>query len=920
MRKTPLGYPVLSSDLHERIFGKQKPAAMSRLAQQKAENLLKEFAIPTPVDYPEHLYDGPLPLPELKGSNLSEHFEAIARDQVGVYRDLGNEFAKCKLAEIPPKEALVFKPGWVRYTKVRGKWKTETVPYPLEKAFTFDTETYVHEGAFPIIGTALSAKAAYIWLASELIDPSIPKESWDQHSLIPIGEGRFVAGHNISYDRVRAREGYSLDRTKPENFYFDTLSAHIGVSGLAAGQRWLYVLAGKDPEDLTPEEKRKLRYAPKWLDEGSTNSLVATYNFHVYEVRKFFGDEVQPLGAGDKAVRDIFVKATHLSQIRQMLTEAVDYAIKDAFYTAELFQALWPKYIDATPSLVALCGHYHLNGSIVPLVPEWEHWIQNVEKVFAEHNAEMTKLCQDLVWQYYDEWREYYFVEPGMAESWVAKDPWLSQLNWEVKTEKGKYAHVPNWVRPFIKDPDEHIGVKSDLSHILLKLTWEGSPMVNTKDMGWCFHNEEGELTKIPHPKGTGANVGGVLSKDFVDDMKVGRLNSDLPEAKRALEIANAVSYWTSVRKRVMDRIFIPTSNPHGEDALVTLPEILCHGTVTRRTVESLMVTMCSTKNWRIGTELKSRVQAPDGWKIVGADFDGQEMQIASIYSDKWEGGHVGCSPFGYNVLSGSKEAGTDPHSALAKLAGVDRDTAKIAGFSILYGAGVRAVQTYIRRKYPEKSPTEVKNFAYKMLEGKKGKLRNGLYEGGSDSGCFNYMEEIAMRSRVPTLPCLGTKISTAMRPAAVGDDFRTGRVNWTIQSSGAEILSIMLTAVHWLAAEYKIPARFVLSIHDEIWFQTPEKYAEQFAVLFQIAHMYTWSLFHSAVEIPDLPLSRAYFSSVAIDDRLRKSPKESTVTLSNPGGTNEPQGVEYSMMELSKIGAVDKLTKRYKAIQNGVI
>jgi DNA polymerase gamma 1 len=429
--------------------------------------------------------------------------------------------------------------------------------------------------------------------------------------------------------------------------------------------------------------------------------------------------------------------------------------------------------------------------------------------------------------------------------------------------------------------------------------------------MGW---------KKVPHPKGTGENVGGVLSKDFVQDMEVGRLSSRLPEAKRALEISNATSYWTSVRKRVMDRIFLPVANPHGEDALVTLPEILCHGTVTRRTVESLMVTMCSTKNWRIGTELKTRVQAPDGWKIVGADFDGQEMQIASIYSDKWEGGHVGCSPFGYNVLSGSKEAGTDPHSALAKLAGVDRDTAKIAGFAVLYGAGVRAVQTYIRRKYPEKSPTEVKNFAYRILEGKKGKLNNGLYEGGSDSGCFNYMEEIAMRSRIPTLPCLGTKISTAMRPSAVGDDFKTSRVNWTIQSSGAEILAIFLTTVHWLAEEYKIPARFILSIHDEVWFMTPERYAEQFAVLFQIAHMYTWSLFHSAVGIPELPLSRAYFSSVAVDERLRKSPREKTVSPSNPRGEKEPSGTEYSMQELSEAGFIDKLKTRYEAIHKGLI
>ena len=920
MRFTELGYPVVDEKIHNRIFGIETPKPMSRLAKQKATGLLNQFEIATPVDYPEHLYDGPLPLPNLKGEELREHFENIAGKQVGRYRKLAQEFAIAPLPELPPKLNLVFEPGWHRYEKVGKKWKVEKVPYPLEEAFTFDTETFVHAGAFPIIGTALSAKAVYVWLASELVDPTLPEDEWDQYELIPIGEGRFVAGHNISYDRVRAREAYSLERTIPENFYFDTLSAHIGVSGLASGQRWLYVLAGKNPEDLTPGEKRKLRYAPKWLDEGSTNSLVAAYNFHVYEVRKFFGDDVQPLGAGDKALREIFVKATHLSQIHAMLTEAVDYAIKDAYYTAELFQALWPKYLDATPSLVALCGHYHLNGSIVPLVPDWEDWIWNVERTFEKHNDEMTQICKDLVWSNYEEWREHYFAEPGMAEAWVAKDPWLSQLDWEVKAIKGKYAHIPNWIRPFIKDPDEKIGVKSNLSHLLLKLKWEGSPMYLTKTEGWKYYDEEGHAQKIPHPKGTSANVGGVLSKDFVEDMAVGRLSSDLPEAKRALEIANAVSYWTSVRKRVMDRIFLPAPNSHGTDSLVTVPEILCHGTVTRRTVESLMVTMCSTKSWRIGTELKSRVQAPEGWKIVGADFDGQEMQIAAIYSDKWEGGHVGCSPFGYNVLSGSKEAGTDPHSALAKLAGVDRDTAKIAGFAILYGAGVRAVQTYIRRKYPEKSPTQVKNFAYKMLEGKKGRSRNGLYEGGSDSGCFNYMEEIAMRSRIPQLPCLGTKISTAMRPAAVGDDFKTGRVNWTIQSSGAEILSIMLTAVHWLADEYKIPCRFVLSIHDEIWFMTPNRYAEQFAVLFQIAHMYTWSLFHSAVGIPDLPLSRAYFSSVAIDNRLRKSPNEKTVTLSNPGGETEEFGQEFSMMELSERGAIDKLKVRYEAIQKGII
>jgi DNA polymerase gamma 1 len=427
-------------------------------------------------------------------------------------------------------------------------------------------------------------------------------------------------------------------------------------------------------------------------------------------------------------------------------------------------------------------------------------------------------------------------------------------------------------------------------------------------------------MEKLPHPKGQDDNVGGVLSKDFVDHMVVGRLSSDLPEAKRALEIANSISYWTSVRKRVMERIYITVSNPHGQDASLTLPNILCHGTVTRRTVEPLMATMCSTKSWRMGTELKTRVQAPDGWKIVGADFDAQELNIAGVYSDKWEGGQTGGSPLGYSVLSGSKEASTDPHSALAKICGVDRDTAKIVGFAILYGCGIRGAQNYIRRKYPGIGVDEARQMAKMLIEKKKGTSQGGLYTGGSDSGAFNMMEEIAMRSRLPQLPCLGTKISTAMRPSAVGTDFKTGRVNWTIQASGAEILSIILTAVHWLADEYKIPCRFVLSIHDEVWFQTPEKYAEQFAVLFQIAHVYTWALFQSQVGIPELPLSRAFFSSVAIDDRLRKSPNEKTTTISHLDGGKEPAGVEYSMQQLSEIGAVDKLTTRYNAIQKGLI
>ena len=134
-----------------------------------------------------------------------------------------------------------------------------------------------------------------------------------------------------------------------------------------------------------------------------------------------------------------------------------------------------------------------------------------------------------------------------------------------------------------------------------MRLEWEGSPVGYTRDTGFTLTTDkDGRTKRIPHPKGTNDNVGILLSKDFVPDMEAGRLTSSLPEAARALEIANATSYWTSVRKRVMDRIFMSVDNPHGEDCMVSMPEIIAHGTVTRRTVEPLMVTMCSTKPHRM--------------------------------------------------------------------------------------------------------------------------------------------------------------------------------------------------------------------------------------------------------------------------------------------------------------------------------
>jgi DNA polymerase gamma 1 len=250
------------------------------------------------------------------------------------------------------------------------------------------------------------------------------------------------------------------------------------------------------------------------------------------------------------------------------------------------------------------------------------------------------------------------------------------------------------------------------------------------------------------------------------------------------------------------------------------------------------------------------------------------------------------------------------------------RDLGKVINFSALYGSGAKGLATFIQKEFPEKEFRELMVMANRAISSKKGKKDRKIdqYVGGTDSGAFNMMESIALHQKVPALPCLGTKITTALRPAVVGNDFVPGRLNWAIQATGAEILSITLVAMHWLCHEHKIPIRFVISIHDEVWFMTPEQYAEQAAGLFQICHLYVWSLFNHRLDMNDLALNNAFFSGVAVDDRIRKSADECTVTPSNPSGSEEPPGKEWTAADLEEAGIFKKLGTRLKMVQDGLI
>ena len=587
METNPLGYPVLNKKNAKKIFGNLKPKNFDPWGIENAKRNLKKFGIPVPV-YSEEVWEGDLPVPPLKGEDIFSHFDNVANEQVGRFIKYGDELKSNRVQvdfnllyhnNISPSfktfvDTLLdhVKGGvWLRAEPVvieDGEvfLFLDHVDTPTEPGFIFDTETFVKYKNYPIIGTACSHKAIYLWIASELLDPSLPKEQWDQFNFINVGTDNFIVAHNAAFDRTRTQAAYQLNKLGPDNFWFDTQSAHIAVSGLASGQRWLYALNGKDPSLLSAAEKRKLRYKPEWLGEGSTNSLVEVYNFHVAQPKFLLNPDTKFLGDEDKETRDIFVLSETLQEIKDQLYVAVEYAIKDSLYTHELFQVLWGNYKETTPSKIAFVGHYHLGASKVPLVPDWEEWKEEAEKVWESRNQQMEDNVKAIAKKEFEKWQksvldekagvvkyihsdypkfmpllfgfktmeeqiefveEYAHIDKFIRNflnkkgEWTFKwvkgsnkfkrpdldkhilkwlellgfdwhpkttkmiddDSWMRQLDWKFTTT-GTYAYKPNWYRKF---QEKTVSTKNRTAHLLLRLKWDGKPILFTKDKGWCY-------------------------------------------------------------------------------------------------------------------------------------------------------------------------------------------------------------------------------------------------------------------------------------------------------------------------------------------------------------------------------------------------------------------------------------------------
>ena len=797
---------------------------------------------------------------------------------------------------------------------------------------TFDTEVMWRESSYAVMACAAGPTAWYAWLSPWLLEES----TTGQH-LIPLGDSsteRIVVGHNIGYDRARIAEEY--DTRQSRNFFLDTMSLHVAVNGMCSRQRptWMKHKKNRDMRDKITSESNSMELVALlenkmlteeeeelWVGRSSVNSLRDVAKFHCNVTI-------------DKAQRDSFGELDRAG-IQGKLEELLDYCAADVSITHRVYKKVFPAFLEVCPHPVSFGALRHLSSVILPVDRSWKSYIQDAEATYNRLSNDVEKRLQDLANA---------ALESKDDPEYYNQDHWLRQLDWSgqtIKMVKGKKKGdpprpaarqkkpgMPQWYKDLFATSsaeDVSLTVRTRIAPLLLRLSWDGHPLVWSDKYGWTFKvpgsfasaYDDKPVTKcdmtdeknpalrddyghryfkLPHKDGPQARCASPLAKGYLQYFESGVLSSEYSYAKEALEMNASCSYWISARDRIRSQmavyqdetVGVRQSEP-GRGLGYILPQVIPMGTITRRAVENTWLTASNAKPNRVGSELKSMIRAPPGYCFVGADVDSQELWIASLVGDAQFQLHGG-NAIGFMTLEGTKAAGTDLHSKTAKILGISRNDAKVFNYGRIYGAGLKFASTLLRQFNPnlsEKQTNEIASRLYKETKGAK-TLRKALsghsfWRGGTESLVFNRLEEFAEQER-PRTPVLGAGITEAlMRRFINKGGFMTSRINWAIQSSGVDYLHLLIISMDYLIRRFNIDARLAITVHDEIRYManTEDKYRTAMAL--QVANVWTRAMFSQQMGINDLPQSCAYFSAVDIDHVLRKEVDMDCVTPSHP-------------------------------------
>ncbi|CCX11547.1 Similar to DNA polymerase gamma, mitochondrial; acc. no. Q9Y767 [Pyronema omphalodes CBS 100304] len=961
-RRNEIGVQQLPAYVRNQLFKSDPPKADEELLKLAERHLAQHELLGKISDKsPPIAFD----LPPLRGQTLDEHFNRLGQEAADPYLSIATKFAAATLPDRPHE--WIRRPGWTKY--VHGEDPVE-VEYPDEEMLVFDVEVLYKESPFAIMACAASPKAWYAWLSPWLLGES---ES-DRH-LIPLGDPnkpRIVAGHNIGYDRARIKDEYNLTQTK--NFFIDTMSLHVAVNGMCSQQRptWLKHAKRKAAREMAENEGTSqeltelLQFSQMdeeedlWVGRSSINSLRDVAKFHCNITI-------------DKAVRDYFGTLDR-EGIMEKLDMLLNYCAADVAVSHKVYRAILPKFLhDVCPHPVSFAALRHLSSVILPVNETWNDYINTAEKTYQDLSEGVSQRLKELVnkalescgLHAYDPEKSQ--VPPEANDSW-RDDPFLRQLDWEItpvrmtkETKKApsrpvanqKLPGYPKWYKDLYPKSSGpmNLTVRTRIAPLLLRLCWDGKPLIWSEKHGWVFRVEPDEAKnyegtpvvrvdmseeekdfslrddtwhcyyKIPHKDGPQARCTAPLAKSYMQYFESGILSSEYPLAKEALDMNAQCSYWISARERIRSQMVIYEKDaklgltaPEGKPRLgVILPQLIPMGTITRRAVESTWLTASNAKKNRVGSELKAMVKAPEGYVLVGADVDSEELWIASLVGDAQFKLH-GAGALGFMTLEGTKNAGTDLHSKTANILGISRNNAKVFNYGRIYGAGVKFASTLLRQFNPkinEQDSIRTAEDLYRHTKGAKHQFRKmkdvkdfparTFWYGGTESLVFNKLEEFAEQDQ-PRTPVLGAKITEALQQRYMNKGgFLTSRINWAIQSSGVDYLHLLIISMDYLIRLYGLNARLAITVHDEIRYLVKDQDKYKVAMALQVANVWTRAMFSQQMGIEDLPQSCAWFSAVDIDSVLRKEVDLPCITPSHPNPI--PSGESVDIIQLLEKG-----------------
>ena len=714
VRVNEVGIQQLSADLHQQVFptspylSDPQLVALSRKHLAIHDLLGKQSSISPPIKFK---------LPALQGKTLDEHFYQIGMNTAEPYLSLSTNFAKVDLPK-PPKK-WIKQSGWTRYG---NDGSITRVNSPAENSLVFDCETLYRESPFPVMACAASTEAWYGWVSPWLLfESSSPRHLVSFASDTPLD--RIIVGHNIGYDRQRIQDEYHIQQTN--NVFLDTMSLHVAVNGMCSRQRPTWMKHQKQKllkEKLSEEASSSLSLAnllgsldtddeisELWISRSSINSLMDVAHFHC-NIKL------------DKTTRNYFGELDRTG-VLERFDLLMEYCATDVSTTHKVYRVVLPAFLDVCPHPVSFAAMLKLSSVFLPVDKSWESYIANAESTYLKLSDDVQNRLLILA--------ENALKLKNEPEKW-SNDPWLSQLDWsgqEIRMLKPKKVDeapqpaknqkkpgMPAWYKNLFPTNEKpmNLTVRSRIAPLLLRLAWEGNPLVWSDKYGWVFRvtdrleiakfeskhfkicdmsdepvltvrlDKQGVFFKVPHKDGPSKRVANPMAKSYLTAFEEGTLSSEFEYAKEALDMNAACSYWISARERIKSQMVVwDTDTDMGLKAKqeegfgIILPQIIPMGTITRRAVENTWLTASNAKRNRVGSELKAMIKAPKGYKFVGADVDSEELWIASLIGDAEFGLH-GATAIGWMTLEGTKAAGTDLHSKTAQILGISRNDAKV--------------------------------------------------------------------------------------------------------------------------------------------------------------------------------------------------------------------------------------------------